>query len=358
MAAERRVFLPGLAGSRQARIAAVMRRASLAVRSAQRGAWLVCVAVCASALAVGSAFAKDAPHVPVRHCRSTPDAWCALRRRQGQGLQARLLGRRSQGPGTGRTRSTPGTGSSASRTPTRSIAWCRFEIGGSNAITNLWPQHYYEPWGVRTKDRLDDKLRDARLLGHGCRWTLARRQEAANWIKAYKRVRRPERSANGAHEPAPSGSPAGALTGHDPRGVLLPVVPADLGQRAAEPVHELHADARPLQHRRRDGEGADRRHAVRGVSVGLASWFGQGSTTDSHWPALFRAAQGTGFSWAPYYEPEGVSDPTPRRDRRRPALPAQRRTAAGRRWPCCRARACWCSSTTRTISTPRRAARP
>ncbi len=26
---------------------------------------------------------------------------------------------------------------------------------------------------------------------------------------------------------------------------------------------------------------------------------------------LFRVARGTGFRWAPYYEPEGLSDPTP-----------------------------------------------
>ncbi|MCU1426719.1 MAG: hypothetical protein JWL83_719 [Actinomycetia bacterium] len=48
-----------------------------------------------------------------------------------------------------------------------------------------------------------------------------------------------------------------------------------------------------------------------GISVGIASWFGQNSTTDKHWPALMQAAQGTGFAWAPYYEPEGISDPTP-----------------------------------------------
>ena len=45
--------------------------------------------------------------------------------------------------------------------------------------------------------------------------------------------------------------------------------------------------------------------------VGIASWFGRGKATDGHWPALMQAAQGTGFAWAPYYEPEGVSDPSP-----------------------------------------------
>lgn len=48
-----------------------------------------------------------------------------------------------------------------------------------------------------------------------------------------------------------------------------------------------------------------------GISLGIASWWGQGSSTDQHWPTLISAAEGTGFGWAPYYEPEGVSDPTP-----------------------------------------------
>jgi hypothetical protein len=49
------------------------------------------------------------------------------------------------------------------------------------------------------------------------------------------------------------------------------------------------------------------------ISVGIASWFGPGTTTDLRWPALVQAAVGTGFAWAPYYEPEGVSNPSPRK---------------------------------------------
>jgi hypothetical protein len=48
-----------------------------------------------------------------------------------------------------------------------------------------------------------------------------------------------------------------------------------------------------------------------GITIGIASWFGPGTTTDTHWPALISAARGGGFRWAPYYEPEGISDPTP-----------------------------------------------
>jgi hypothetical protein len=48
-----------------------------------------------------------------------------------------------------------------------------------------------------------------------------------------------------------------------------------------------------------------------GITLGLASWWGQGSTSDTNMPTLMQAAAGTGFQWAPYYEPEGTSDPTP-----------------------------------------------
>ena len=56
---------------------------------------------------------------------------------------------------------------------------------------------------------------------------------------------------------------------------------------------------------------ADMKYA--GIKVGIASWFGQGTTTDQHWPSMIQAASGTGFGWAPYYEPEGISDPSPQK---------------------------------------------
>jgi hypothetical protein len=48
-----------------------------------------------------------------------------------------------------------------------------------------------------------------------------------------------------------------------------------------------------------------------GVTLGVASWFGQTSNTEKHWPAIMQAARGTGFALAPYYEKESTSDPTP-----------------------------------------------
>ena len=60
------------------------------------------------------------------------------------------------------------------------------ELGGSNAITNLWPEHYYLPWGARTKDRLENKLH-ALVCSGSLTLASAQRQESENWIAAYKR---------------------------------------------------------------------------------------------------------------------------------------------------------------------------
>jgi len=47
-----------------------------------------------------------------------------------------------------------------------------------------------------------------------------------------------------------------------------------------------------------------------GLHGGIASWWGQGSFTDTTLPTLLQAAQGTGFKWSLYYEQEGSSDPS------------------------------------------------
>jgi hypothetical protein len=60
------------------------------------------------------------------------------------------------------------------------------ELGGSNAITNLWPEHYYDPWGARTKDRLEARLH-ALVCSGRLALASAQRQESTNWIKAYKK---------------------------------------------------------------------------------------------------------------------------------------------------------------------------
>jgi hypothetical protein len=59
------------------------------------------------------------------------------------------------------------------------------EVGGSNAITNLWPEPYAGRWGARTKDVLENALHDLVCSG---RLSLphAQRIEARNWVKAYR----------------------------------------------------------------------------------------------------------------------------------------------------------------------------
>ncbi|HEX5479387.1 MAG TPA: alkaline phosphatase family protein [Dehalococcoidia bacterium] len=46
------------------------------------------------------------------------------------------------------------------------------------------------------------------------------------------------------------------------------------------------------------------------VAAGIASWWGQGTQTDTKIPTLLAAAHGSSFQWTIYYEPEGQGDPT------------------------------------------------
>ena len=60
------------------------------------------------------------------------------------------------------------------------------ELGGSNAITNLWPEPYPGRWGARTKDVLENRLHDLVCAGT-LTLTDAQRIEARNWVKAYRK---------------------------------------------------------------------------------------------------------------------------------------------------------------------------
>ena len=59
------------------------------------------------------------------------------------------------------------------------------ELGGSNSISNLWPESYTGDWNAHIKDKLENKLHD--LV---CSGTLdlksAQQQIATNWIGAYQ----------------------------------------------------------------------------------------------------------------------------------------------------------------------------
>ena len=76
------------------------------------------------------------------------------------------------------------------------------ELGGSNRIGNLWPEPYAGRWGARTKDALENRLHALVCAGE-LSLASAQRQEATNWVAAYRRY---------IGEP-PSGSGAGSGSG-------------------------------------------------------------------------------------------------------------------------------------------------
>jgi hypothetical protein len=85
------------------------------------------------------------------------------------------------------------------------------ELGGSNVIANLWPEHYYDPWGARTKDRLENKLHQLVCSG-AISLVTAQRKEAANWIAAYKLYIGASGSSGSATSPSPPPPPPPAPT--------------------------------------------------------------------------------------------------------------------------------------------------
>lgn len=105
------------------------------------------------------------------------------------------------------------------------------EIGGSNAISNLWPEPYAGRWGARTKDVLEDRLHDLVCSGTiGLRY--AQRIEARNWVAAYKRYvgSPPVTTASGGSGSGSAGvAPPGSGGGNCTRG-YSPCLPYRGGQ--------------------------------------------------------------------------------------------------------------------------------
>jgi hypothetical protein len=60
------------------------------------------------------------------------------------------------------------------------------ELGGSNAIRNLWPEPYSGQWGARTKEVLENRLHDLVCEGR-LALASAQQQEASDWVAAYRR---------------------------------------------------------------------------------------------------------------------------------------------------------------------------
>jgi hypothetical protein len=61
------------------------------------------------------------------------------------------------------------------------------ELGGSNAVKNLWPQSFQtQPWNAHVKDQLENTLH--RLVCAGkLDLNMAQRDIATDWIAAYRK---------------------------------------------------------------------------------------------------------------------------------------------------------------------------
>lgn len=64
------------------------------------------------------------------------------------------------------------------------------ELGGSNAVANLWPEPYSSPYGATQKDGLEDYLHD-QVCHHGLPLATAQHEIAANWYAAWVSAGRP-----------------------------------------------------------------------------------------------------------------------------------------------------------------------
>jgi len=129
------------------------------------------------------------------------------------------------------------------------------ELGGSNAIANLWPEPYAGRWGAHTKDVLENRLHDLVCSGAvGLRY--AQRIEARNWVAAYRRYVGSPPAASGGGGSGSSGASGGAAGGPGCEPGYSPCLPvagdldcADIPD-SKKPVHVTGSDPYRL-----DGDG-------------------------------------------------------------------------------------------------------
>jgi hypothetical protein len=79
------------------------------------------------------------------------------------------------------------------------------ELGGSNAIRNLWPEPYAGVWGARTKDKLENRLH-ALVCAGSLTLQAAQRAISVDWVAAYQRY------VAGTPAPAVTAAPPSATT--------------------------------------------------------------------------------------------------------------------------------------------------
>jgi 5-methylcytosine-specific restriction endonuclease McrA len=118
------------------------------------------------------------------------------------------------------------------------------ELGGSNAITNLWPEPYAGRWGARTKDALENRLHDLVCSG-SMSLRYAQHIEATDWVSAYKRY------VGSPPQPAPthttSSQPTRTTAVHSSGGSCEPGYSPCLPQVADLDCADIPADKTPVR---------------------------------------------------------------------------------------------------------------
>jgi hypothetical protein len=128
------------------------------------------------------------------------------------------------------------------------------ELGGSNAISNLWPEPYSGRWGARTKDALENRLHSLVCAGD-LDLRVAQRQEARDWVGAYKRYvgSAPSRPATRIGDDARPPASPGCEPGYHPCLPRASDLNCDDIDAAAKPVEVTGDDPYGLD---ADGDGS------------------------------------------------------------------------------------------------------
>jgi hypothetical protein len=131
------------------------------------------------------------------------------------------------------------------------------ELGGSNAITNLWPEPYAGRWGARTKDVLENRLHDLVCAGT-VQLAYAQRIEAHNWVAAYRRYVGTPPAGSGSSGSGSGGTSGGGASGSGCEAGYSPCLPVvgdlDCGDipDSKKPIHVSGSDPYRLD---ADGDG-------------------------------------------------------------------------------------------------------
>ena len=136
------------------------------------------------------------------------------------------------------------------------------ELGGSNAVANLWPEPYDSPYGATQKDGLEDYLHD-QVCHHGLPLATAQHEIAANCYAAWVSAGRPTPQDFGYSTgpdagalPSPAPSPAPSSVSRGPVGGRRRLV---LGLRGLQLLLRRLRRLRALEPARPDGYRQRRR---------------------------------------------------------------------------------------------------